>query len=124
MPHIKESLRALAGEKKSSKKAAYRAALFVRRAYAMQCRQMVAKASSGDSESALSLMREMTNEALALKALGYAIDGHNPAFLQAKTKLPPLVKFENVTQTQENDPMGSNDGIRLIQEEAKKRGVI
>lgn len=124
MLYVKESLRALAGEKKSSKKTAYQAALFVRKAYAVRCKQTAERALSGDRDAALLLMREMGDESLALRALGYAIDNQNPSFLQAKMKLPPLVKFENATHPKDNDPHGMNDNFNAIKEEAKKRGII
>ncbi len=105
MPHIKESLRALAGEKHSSRKAAYQAAVFVRKAYAVRLDETTAKASMGDRDAAGMVMKEMTDETLALRALGYGIDDYNPMFLQAKVKLPPLVRFEKMTPAPVYEPL-------------------
>lgn len=124
LPHIKEALRALAGEKHSSNKAAYQAASFVRKAYAACLKRTVAEATSGNREAAGMVMREMADEALALSALGYGIDHYNPAFLQAKIKLPPLVKFENLTPAPDHDPEEVREQLSSIKEEAQRRGII
>lgn len=121
--HIKESLRALAGEKHSSKKAAYQAAVFVRKAYVMRGKETIARAAAGDREAASMVLREMANEALALRALGYAIDAYNPSFLQAKVKLPPLVRFDKQTHAPNNDPLRADKKFEVIKKKAKEQGL-
>lgn len=124
MPHIKESLRALAGEKHSTTKAAYQAAVFVRKAYAARHGETMAKTSSGDTEAMRMAMKEMGDESLALRALGYTSDDYNPSFLQGKVKLPPLVKLEKVTPAPERDTNGMEDVFQRVKKEAQKRGLI
>lgn len=124
MPHIKEALRALAGEKHSSKKAAYQAAIFVRKAYEVRGRETSAKAAEGDLEAADKVLREMGDESLALRALGYGTDDYNPMVLQAKLKHPPLVRFEKLTPAPEHDSMVTNERFKRVKKEARKRGLI
>ena len=92
MPHLKEALRALANEKPSSPRATYMAAHFVRKAYASNW-----TALPESKEEALRSAREMANEEVVLKALGYGFDTEHPSYLDGTKKLPPLVKLKNMT---------------------------
>lgn len=97
MIHIKEALRALAGEKHSSRKAAYNAAVFVRKAFAVRIKNTSALASEGDKNAASMVLKEMAHESWTLRALGYTLDDYNPAFVEGKINKPPLVRFEKMT---------------------------
>ncbi len=89
----KEALAAMKGNKPTSR-AAYNAAVIIRKAYKAYRQHQRMTIDTNTSEYALGVMRGMTAETWGMRKLGYGTDDYHPLLEQGKMRYPPLVRFD------------------------------
>jgi len=92
---LKEALAAMKEKEPSSRRAAYNAAVIIRKAYKEYGATRYLRGDTTTHEHALDVMRGLTAETWGMRALGYGTDDYHPLLEQGKMRYPPLVRFDD-----------------------------
>ena len=91
---LKEARAALDKKEPSSRRAAYNAAVIIRKAYRVYSQNRHIWFETSSSEHALDVMHGLTAATWGMRALGYGTDDYHPLLDQGKLRYPPLVRFD------------------------------
>lgn len=90
----REAMSALKEKEPTSRKAAYSAAVIIRKAYVAYDGHRRMTSDTSTHEHALDVMCGLTAETWGMRALGYGTDDYHPLLEQGKLRIPPLVRFD------------------------------